>query len=1434
MLDFFRISCKKRKDHYDVEPAFIVNLRTKDIMRRGGDFYAVWNEEEGLWSMSEQDVTDQVDRAIDEYVKKRKETQPNEEFVPQYMHDGDSKSINKFHYYIQNQMRDVWKPLDEKLIFSNQRAKKTDYVSKKLPYPLEEGDISAYDELVGTLYLPEERDKLEWAIGCIISGDSKKVQKFEVLYGDKGTGKSTVLNIIQYLFQIDDDRRFWAPFDAKNLGLSNSAFALESFKDNPLVSIQHDGDLSKIEDNTRLNSVVSHEMMEVNAKYSRLYKARFISFLFLGTNTPVKITDAKSGILRRLIDVHPSGNKVPKRRYNELIGQIKFELGAIAYHCLKRYKEMGEDYYDDYIPQEMMAATNDFYDFIDHNFDRLNKEGMITLNEAWALYKEYCEFAGCRQMPYRIVRIELRNYFQKFEERTIIDGKPYRNVYSGFLSSKFGKNDISAAKRDLEETWLTLKKHDNGESYFDRCFKDAFAQYSDGEGHPCRAWANVETRLFEIDPHKEHYVRLPEEAKVFSIDFDKRDKDGNKDLKENIKAASLWPKTYAEVSKSGGGLHLIYIYDGDDIDDISTIYDDNIEIKRVKDGAALRRKLTLCNDIPIAHISYGLPKKGRKNVISWEGYKDEQHLANTIRKNIQNNLDKKVHADTASSIDMIKKILDDAYATGMHYDVSDLQPAVLKFAFKSTNQREGCLEDVAHMHFKSDEIKPPAIRDVKDDDLELYFFDCEIYRPDEETDNEGLFLVCYKKDLAPRECAVALINPSPKEVEELFKLDLAGFNCKSYDNRMLWGRANRHLSNEGLYQLSQDIIVNRANPFQESRNVSAIDIYEMTTEKMSLKKWEYALEDENVVHDEMSIPWDQPAPKELWPRIIEYCINDVCATEAVFHARYGDFMARKIQVALVKLLHGDEIRVCLNDSTNDLSKRIIFGNNRNPQIEFNYRDMSKPVGSDRYEEYLEKFGHDYRFRVFNAEGLPEYRDYIPGEVLPDGWSILPFFPGYTFENGVSTYLHETIGEGGRVYSVKGYYEWVWDGDIASQHPHSIIAEVLFGPRYTKVFADIVEARVAIKNKDFEKAGTLLDGALKPYLNEESAKDLAQALKIVINSIYGLTKAGFKNEFRDPRNVDNIVAKRGALFMTLLKQEVEKRGFMVCHIKTDSIKIPHADENIKKFVVDFGKEYGYKFETEAVFSKFCLFNDAAYVGWDTVSESWSTKADQWKEKKQPYVFKTLFSHKPYEFKDFCEVMSVSKGALYLDLNEDLGEEVDERLVKEKKKLEKMREKGTRQDYIDAQETLVEELEKEAPTHHNYTFVGRVGQFTPVVAGAGGGKLYRYDNGKYSAAAGSTGYRWLESSYVKKYGKEDQIDKSFYRKKVDKAREDISDMTDYDFFVSDQNPPEVYGPIVDIQEKGIGDRLVSGGPDSNVIRPDFMNIPENSPEEVPFEA
>src|SRR5690606_17909232 len=124
-----------------------------------------------------------------------------------------------------------------------------------------------------------------------------------------------------------------------------------------------------------------------------------------------------------------------------------------------------------------------------------------------------------------------------------------------------------------------------------------------------------------------------------------------------------------------------------------------------------------------------------------------------------------------------------------------------------------------------------------------------------------------------------------------------------------------------------------------------------------------------------------------------------------------------------------------------------------------------------------------------------------------------------------------VGDGGYVYSEPGMYGNVALLDVASMHPSSIVAEELFGEIYTQRFKELLDARIAIKHKDFDKARKMLGGALAKYLTDENtAEDLSTALKIAINSVYGLTSAGFDNPFRDTRNKDNIVAKRGALFM----------------------------------------------------------------------------------------------------------------------------------------------------------------------------------------------------------------------------------------------------------------------------------------------------------------
>ena len=1316
MLDFLMIATRNpKRGSVEIYPKFIVK-KSNDLMIRGSDFYAIWDEEQKLWCTEEDAAIRLIDKELNRYLEEHKEEYDGLTKRVMYMWDAETQSIDKFHKYCQKQCRDNYHMLDENLIFANHETVKKDYASRKLSYAIEPGDTEAYDRLMSTLYSPEERHKIEWAIGSIITGDSKKIQKFMVLYGSAGTGKSTILNIIQQLFE-----GYYSVFDAKALGSSNNSFALEAFKSNPLVAIQHDGDLSKIEDNTRLNSLVSHELMTINEKFKSTYTNRFKAFLFMGTNKPVKITDAKSGLIRRLIDVSPTGNKLPVREYNKLVKQVNFELGAIAYHCREVYlSDPGK--YDNYIPISMLGASNDFYNFVMDSYRIFKREDRTTMKAAWELYNIYCDEARVPyRMSQRIFKEELKNYFRDYKDRIIEDGEIVRGYYEGFRADKF--EDISEEEVREEKSWLEF---DSTESIFDKECAGCLAQYGSKKETPSKKWEDVTSKLSDLDTSKLHYVQVPINHIV--IDFDIPDEKGNKCLEKNIEAASKWKPTYAELSKSGSGVHLHYIYTGDP-DKLSRIYDEHIEIKVFKGNSSLRRKLSRCNSLPIATISSGLPLKGDEKVVEFSVLTNEKALRTIIKKN----LNKEYHSATKPSIDFIFKTLEDAYNSGMKYDVSDMHNAVLAFAMQSTNQADYCVKLVSKMHFKSEEASS-YIEDY--DNSPIVFFDTEIF--------PNLFLINWKFEGEDKP-VVRMINPKPEDVEDFIKMKLVGFNNRRYDNHILWARMMGY-SNEELFKLSQRLINSKKGDrnngtFSEAFNLSYTDIYDFASagNKKSLKKWEIEL---GIHHEELALPWDEPVPEDKWEEVAKYCDNDVLATEAVFHHLKGDWLARQILADISGL--------SVNDTTNTLSTRIIFGTNRKPQSEFNYRDLSKPIGSNQYEEYRRKFGEDYIFRVFDDDGLPLYRDYIPGEKLPKGYSILPFFPGYTFENGVSTYLDEKIGEGGKVYSEPGMYGNVWDADVTGQHPSSIIAEVLFGPRYTKTFKDIVYGRVSIKHQAWDDINDLFDGKLRPYVQkvidgELTVKELANALKTVVNSVYGLTSASFENPFRDPRNKDNIVAKRGALFMTLLKREVQKLGYTVAHIKTDSIKIPDADDRIREFVLKFGKEFGYDFETEAEFDKFCLVNDAVYIAKEK-GKSWTATGTQF---AVPYVFKTLFSKEPILFEDLCEAKQVQNSAIYLDMNENLPE-----------------------------------------GEHDYQFVGRIGNFCPIKPGFGGGELVRSSKAKdgslkYDAVTGTKGYRWLEAEkvLVNKDARK-SIDESYYRNLVDKAVESISQYGDFEWFASDE--------------------------------------------------
>lgn len=1327
MLDFFRIATKVKKPGIiEIYPSFLIK-KTTDLMIRGGDFYAIWVEERGLWSTDEQDAVDLIDRALKEYADSRKANDDRNQYNVLYLRDAESGMIDSWHKYCQKRMRDTFVMLDEKLIFSNDKTTKSDYASKKLGYPLEAGECPAYDKLMSTLYDEEERHKIEWAIGSIVSGDSKKIQKFMVLYGAAGTGKSTVLNIIQQLFD-----GYYSVFDAKALGSSTNTFALESFKSNPLVAIQHDGDLSKIEDNTRLNSLVSHEWMTVSEKFKSTYSNRFKCFLFMGTNKPVKITDGKSGLLRRLIDVTPSGNKLNGKEYKRITKQISFELGAIAWHCKEVYLE-DPSAYDFYIPTNMLGASNDFYNFVYDSFYIFKKEDGTTLKAAWEMYKTYCDEAKVQfPLSQRLFKEELKNYFRDYNDRlNLEDGCRVRSYYSGFITEKFVES-IERKKKE-EPNKHTLIAFESTISIFDKECADFPAQYANSKGTPSLKWDGVTTKLSDLDTKKTHYVKLPSNHIV--IDFDIKNEKGEKCYERNVEEASKWPPTYAELSKSGAGVHLHYLYSGD-VSKLSRIYDEDIEVKVFTGNSSLRRKLTKCNDLPIATISSGLPLKGDDKLINFDGVTNERGLRTLIKRN----LNKEYHPGTKPSVDFIYKILEDAYNSDLSYDVSDLRNDVFTFAANSTNQANYCIKLVNKMHFKSKEPSLP----VNNDDGKLIFYDVEVF--------PNLFLVNWKME-GEGKPVIRMINPTPSEIEELIHHKLVGFNCRRYDNHILYARLIGY-DNQQLFNLSQKIIdskkgENRNCFFGEAYNISYTDVYDFASagNKKSLKKFEIEL---GIHHQELGLPWDQPVSEERWVEVAEYCDNDVLATEAVFNHLQADWTARQILADLAGMT--------VNDTTNSLTTAIIFGNNKNPQNEFCYRNMSEPI-NELDPEVIE----------FLAEACPEMmsKEHVRSDLGDYSESYLPYFPGYTFEGGKSIYRGEEVGEGGYVYAEPGIHYNVALLDIASMHPHSAIAECLFGPRFTRAFRDIVEGRVSIKHEAWDVVNKMLDGKLKPYVQkvingELTSSQLADALKTAINSVYGLTSASFPNPFNDPRNRDNIVAKRGALFMVDLKHAVQEKGFTVAHIKTDSIKIPNATSEIIQFVMDMGKRYGYTFEHEATYDRMCLVNDAVYickykdVAWckdhyGYIPSKQKKKEGHWDatgtQFAVPYVFKTLFSKEPIEFEDMCETKSVSS-ALYLDMNENLPED-----------------------------------------EHNYHFIGKVGLFCPIKPGCKGGELLREakdasGNLKYASATGAKGYRWLESEMVKELGKEADIDRSYYRRLADDAVESISQYGDFEQFVSDE--------------------------------------------------
>ena len=179
MLDFLVIATRSgKRGIIEIYPKFIIK-KSSDLMIRGGDFYAIWIEERGLWSTDEQDAVDLIDRELDRYAEENCK-RFDDNYRVMHMWDAETGMIDTWHKYCQKQMKDQFHMLDEKLIFSN---------SKK---PIGTQAVVVSDAAVIALTNENNADKklFETSLKDFMANDSRNVNV--TLYNDEKSFLSRV------------------------------------------------------------------------------------------------------------------------------------------------------------------------------------------------------------------------------------------------------------------------------------------------------------------------------------------------------------------------------------------------------------------------------------------------------------------------------------------------------------------------------------------------------------------------------------------------------------------------------------------------------------------------------------------------------------------------------------------------------------------------------------------------------------------------------------------------------------------------------------------------------------------------------------------------------------------------------------------------------------------------------------------------------------------------------------------------------------------------------------------------------------------------------------------------------------------------------------------------------------------------------------------
>lgn len=1185
-MDFYNIVIDKSKKVTQIGPLFrTIAIQDIIIDNKAQEVVAYWDEKRMTWSEDIAKLLKGIDKEVFDEFHEFQKLHPEE---PVTLNTIDNVASSAYRDWLKflNNVRTPKPEFNSEVLFSDHDIEREDYATYKLPYrPDPDVSIDEFLEGMSVFYDHENLDKLLWFIGATLTGDIHNIQKFAYLYGKAGSGKGTTIEIIKQIFQ----GPYTGQISLEKL-TGKSEFASSQVRDLPVL-YDPEVNLYRMTNDTPLLALTAHEPISVNRKFRDPVEVTFRGFLIAASNQPVKVRNIDAGINRRLVDIYQTGNKMTTDQYNKWMSIIPSQVPGIAHYAIQRYRAMGRSFFEGYVSQQMLAQTNYIHRFVRENY--LLFTDPMPLGKAYEMYQSYL---ANDNVDFKVTRHDFQNDFSRYYDHTESKHQTIKGIQSKFWFIGFDHSSV----QDLEPTEISeqpsiypsiSETFTSDFNYFNQPEVEFPAQYATSQGIPAKKWHEVTTTNHDIDQTKLHYIQAP--SSILVIDIDNHHPNTDRPVMEVLSELNL-PETFAEPSRSGKGIHLYFQYN-DSVPLKQISINDQIEVKPYNGLSSIRRQFTHSNGVVnLATINFAtlkplfdkLPKE--KSPVIDEDLKRYTDSEEQLRTWIKKALKREINPNTKPNVDFIQKVVQEAIDSDVTFNIKDLEPAITTFALSSTNQSEAALKIALDLTYQNPPVQPtvfemPTAPTKRVADRDLMFYDVEVFR--------NVFMFSYYKQSTMNEPAT-LINPTQSELYDLVKGEaLVGFNNYRYDDFILYYALIGYTPMQ-LFNVSQMIISDKkSNELAfKAHDISYADLYEIAVTKQSLKKWEVEL---GLPYDEVDTDWNEPLPEDLWERVASYNRNDTRVLPELLKHLYGDYEAALVLAALSGLP--------LNRTINSHTTQIIFTLPDGTRVK---PDANETVYTDLSQE----------------------------------------FPGYEFDRYKgSSYMGLNPSNGGYVYSQPGVYKRAVELDLKSMHPTSAVQLNYFG-RFTPSYKALMDVKFHLSDGDLKAASKsiplLADILSDPSTNVDT---IIKAVKRAINSAYGLTSASFDNPLKNPQNIDNIVAKRGALFMITLQRKLESEGVGVIHIKTDSIKLDNPTEEQINEVIEFASTYGYQFKIEDTYTPFVLIDKAQLIGYSASHESWHAIGTKF---INPYTYKTLFSHEDYVLSDYRRVIESRTGKLFL--------------------------------------------------------------------------------------------------------------------------------------------------------------------------------------------